>query len=613
MPKKWTEKAKVGFLLFLFTTLVTFVDFFVTLFRGNVLADMKVTTWLYFIPAALGQAAMIALPLYLVYLLLSAIFKRHKAVTITYVVLAILLQIVVVLDGLVFNLYRFHINGFVLDLVFGAGSEVFVFDFWLCVKFAGLILLVAVVPYLFAIWLCSRAWRELRSKTIVLFSILLVLCLVVAHLGHAYASAARKSDIRRSGTVMPLFFPLRANTLFAKLGMLQTDEIDNVNYNIASSDLNYPKHPLVVADSIPKYNVVHILIDSWNPSVFDSIVTPNIYRFSEQAEFYGSHFSSNDATSGSVFGMFFGIPNTYDSDFEIAYQSPLFVDQLVDNGYNIQVFPSATFLNPPFNKRIFRRAPDINVKTDGASSFERDNKLTTMALDFLGEQSKDKPFYSFLFYDLPHAISIPKEYRTKFQPSWDEADYLKLNNDIDREGFFNLYKNCMYHVDSLVGKVIDKLTAEGMLENTVILITGDHGQEFNENKKNFWGHGSNYSKWQLQIPLIFYYPGAEAGKKYTHMTTHYDITPTLMHRFFGVTNPSEDYSMGYDLTDNRSRYPHVVGNHLRFGFVFPDLIVSTDFVGAITITDRQLNDVPRSALKASDLQMAIDKKNTFYK
>lgn len=611
--KSWSQRAKIGFFLFLVATSVTFVDFLVTLFRSNVLADMKFSTWFYFIPAALGHAAMIALALYVVYLLLTTILNKQGLPITVYVVLAILLQVLIVLDGLVFNIYRFHINGFVLDLAFGAGSQVFVFDFWLCFKFLGLILLVAILPYLLAVWVAKRVGGQLNQKFIVSTCLVLLLCLVFAHLGAAYASASRRADIQRSGTVLPWFFPLRANTLFAKLGMLVTDEIDNVNYNIASSDINYPLQPLQVADSIPQYNIMHILIDSWNPTAYDSIVTPNIYRFAKQGEFYGKHLSSNDATSGSIFGMFFGISNTYDSDFEIANQSPLFLDRLVDEGYNIQVFPSATFVRPPFHKRIFRRAPHINVNTEGDTPFDRDNKITEMALDFLNEQSSDKPFYAFMFYDLPHAISIPTEYRTKFQPSWQEADYLALNNDTDREGFFNLYKNCVYHVDSLIGKVIDELSAKGLLENTIVLITGDHGQEFNENKKNYWGHGSNYSDWQLQVPLVFYYPQIEGGKEYTHMTTHYDITPTLMQRFLGVTNPSGDYSMGYDLSDAVNRYPHVVGNHLRFGFVFEDMIVSTGYVGSVEITDRQLNSIPRNILKATDLQQAIDKKNMFYR
>lgn len=612
-PKSWAERAKFGFILYLFTTVITFIDFFVTLFRSNIIADMKVTTWLFFAPTALGHAAMLALVLYIVYLLLATIFKNNKIPATIYVVLAILAQVIIVLDGLVFNLYRFHINGFVLDLVFGAGSQVFVFDFGLIFKFIGLIILVAIVPYVLALMVARRTFLSLKGKTIAWLTTIFILSVVVGQLGSAYASAARQAHILRSGTVMPWFYPLRANTLFSKLGLLVTDEIDNVSYNIESSDINYPLHPLQFSDSIPNYNVVHILIDSWNPTVYDSIATPNIYKFAQQSNFYAQHLSSNDATSGSIFGMFFGISNTYDKDFEIAQRTPLFIDVLADNDYNIQVFPGATFRRPPFDKRIFRRAPHINTDTEGDTPFDRDNKLTEMALDFFAKQTPDKPFYSLLFYDLPHAISIPKEYRKKFQPSWDEPDYLKLNNDIDRTGFFNLYKNCIYHVDSLVGKVLDDLTERGMLENTIVIITGDHGQEFNENKKNYWGHGSNYSNWQLQIPFVLYYPGIEAGKEFRHMTTHYDITPTLMSRFFGVKNPTTDYSMGYDMMDTRSRYPHVVGNSIRFGFVLDDLIVSTGFVGEVDITDRNLNSVPRSSLKATDLQKGIDKMNTFYK
>lgn len=168
-------------------------------------------------------------------------------------------------------------------------------------------------------------------------------------------------------------------------------------------------------------------------------------------------------------------------------------------------------------------------------------------------------------------------------------------------------------MDSLIGHVLNKLSDKGMLENTVVLITGDHGQEFNENKKNYWGHSANYSDWQIRVPLVFYYPNIEGGKKYSHMTTHYDITPTLMRRFLGVKNPSEDYSMGYDLNDTANRYPHVVGDPICFGFVLEDMIISLSYVGQVDITDRHLNPIPRNSLTPDALQKSISKKNLFYK
>jgi len=151
------------------------------------------------------------------------------------------------------------------------------------------------------------------------------------------------------------------------------------------------------------------------------------------------------------------------------------------------------------------------------------------------------------------------------------------------------------------------------MDNTVIIITADHGQEFNENQKNYWGHGGNFSKWQIHVPMVLYYPGIEQGNRFSHMTTHYDIAPTLMKRYLGIKNPSTDFSMGYDLYDTTSRYPHIVSDHITYGFVFENSIASTTHLGTILVTDHALNALPRSAIEIKELQKAIEKKNIFYK
>lgn len=168
-------------------------------------------------------------------------------------------------------------------------------------------------------------------------------------------------------------------------------------------------------------------------------------------------------------------------------------------------------------------------------------------------------------------------------------------------------------MDSQINRVLTELENQNMLNNTIIIISSDHGQEFNENKKNYWGHGSNFSKWQLEVPLIVYYPSIEAGKTFSHMTTHYDISATLLKHFMGVENPATDISMGYDLYDTNSRYPHIIGSIVNFGFIFENSITSTNHLGTLEITDRELNELPRSALDVKQLQTAIEKKNHFYK
>jgi len=80
-----------------------------------------------------------------------------------------------------------------------------------------------------------------------------------------------------------------------------------------------------------------------------------------------------------------------------------------------------------------------------------------------------------------------------------------------------------------------------------------------------------------------------------------------------VENPTLDYSMGYDLYDFSDRLPHVVGDHVNYGFVFENTIVRTNHLGSMMVTDKEMNDLPRSAVDIRELQKAIEKKNMFYR
>ena len=103
--------------------------------------------------------------------------------------------------------------------------------------------------------------------------------------------------------------------------------------------------------------------------------------------------------------------------------------------------------------------------------YDRDCRITAdylQALDTLG--SGTKPFFSFLFYDLAHGYEVPKDKLYRFQPSWEFADYMKLNNDIDPTPFLNLYYNCVAEADSLVGCVLHKLEEKKLLDNTLVII-----------------------------------------------------------------------------------------------------------------------------------------------
>jgi len=197
-----------------------------------------------------------------------------------------------------------------------------------------------------------------------------------------------------------------------------------------------------------------------------------------------------------------------------------------------------------------------------------------------------------LFYDSPHNYNLPYWLPHPFKPYRENVDHTVLNNGFNPVPFYNSYKNTVWYCDSLIQKVLSKLEEKKLLENTIVVITSDHGQEFNENKKNYWGHTSNFSKYQLQVPCIISWPGKTA-ETVSRFTSHYDLVPTLMHDVLKCRNLFSDYSFGRNLFDTTAQRVFVAGSKEHFAFI--DLqknqINTVNFNGSMTVTDMRLNEL----------------------
>ncbi len=96
------------------------------------------------------------------------------------------------------------------------------------------------------------------------------------------------------------------------------------------------------------------------------------------------------------------------------------------------------------------------------------------------------------------------------------------------------------------------LEDEHILDNTIVIMTGDHGQEANETKTNSWGHNSNFSKYQVRVPMVIHWPGRQP-ETFTHLTSHVDLVPTILKLVFACKNPLTDYSNGQVLFEETGR------------------------------------------------------------
>lgn len=89
-----------------------------------------------------------------------------------------------------------------------------------------------------------------------------------------------------------------------------------------------------------------------------------------------------------------------------------------------------------------------------------------------------------------------------------------------------LYAGEVAHADLEIGSFVEWLRAEGRLENTLLVVTADHGEEFLEH--GGWWHGTTLYDEQLRVPLIVRLPGAQhAGARVPWQVRQVDVAPSI--------------------------------------------------------------------------------------
>ena len=527
------------------------------------------------------------LPIFFIYLPITILARSNRVSLICASLVASLFLIILAMDAYIFSLYRFHINSYVLEQVFAPGATQ-VFEFTVAQYFmvgGALIFLLAVEVLLFK--LAFRLANKIPN--VVIYTLIVVFGLMICFVQCRHAVAFAKND--RQLILLDRYFPacvsLNANSLLSALGV--EVEPTTVATKYLGKEYCYPKNPMTNTKS--GKNLIVIAFDAWRASTMDSLCSPNIYDFSKRSSRFLHHYSGSNGTRTGVFSMFYGLPGVYWRDFCAQSISPVLFTTMKENGYDVRLFPSASMLNPPLDKCAFSMFSDQCGSAPGLNAWQRDVNVAQAFLQYLNSRGGDgAPFFSFLFFDSLHSMIKPEDYTGPFQPSWDCAHYERLGKDVDPTEFLNLYKNMVYYLDSLVGDILKEVEAKGLLDNTVIVFTGDHSQEFDDYHHAFWGHNGNYSDAQMQVPMV-YFNGKDTIVS-DRWTAHYDLVPTLMNDLFGTTNKPSDYSIGTSLFDTTAHRDFLlVDSYIGVGMIDSvGTITNVYYDGDYSITDRNLDD-----------------------
>ncbi|WP_199461315.1 DUF3413 domain-containing protein [Vibrio owensii] len=572
---------------------------------SNSFSEPLTTLQLYYLVATqYAWLGLIALPFLLCCLLLSFLPSHLFKGTVFLVAIALLVMLNV--DILVFQQYKLHINALLIRMFFEGGKEVFEISWMTWLIFVGEIALL-ISGLVMTVWLSGKLASS-RLKYL-LFSVWFVL-LLSTQIIHAYKNALYDDEVSQFTNNWPLYYPLTARKFIYKHHLVdQTIAAQNrVELKaVKSGSLNYPLAPLSVSSKETKPNVLFILIDAWRYSDATAEIMPNITQFAEQTINFSEHMSGGNSTQAGIFSLFYSLPATYWNSFYASQKSPVFMDALQGQGYRMGIFGSASLTSPPLSRTVFKNVENLTLKRDGKTQVERDQKITYEFIQFKN-QASDAPYFGFLFYDAAHGTSFPEPEFAKFTPYWERVDHIKLNNDFDATLYHNRYKNSLYYIDSLIAQVLDNVD----LDNTIVVITSDHGEEFNDHQMNYWGHTGNYSATQVHVPLYVYMP-KKAPQTIRYRTTHFDLVPTLMNQLFDVTTSSESYSVGHDLFDeNASRDWFIAGSYYNYALVGRENMLVVNPGGHSQLLRNDLHIDHSGRVPVETMQRALDEMSRFY-
>ena len=313
-------------------------------------------------------------------------------------------------------------------------------------------------------------------------------------------------------------------------------------------------------------NIVLISIDTLRPDHLGCYgyarpTSPNIDAIAAQGALFEQHISSAPWTLPAQAAMFTSVPDSVHGvvdavKFRLSEDFETLPESFQTAGYSTAGFFAGPYLHPAFGLGqgfdryvdCVQTVPEGQVDADNEWSMRdpvlrashhgvTNDKVYAEWQRFFTEAAEEaEPFFAFVhLWDVHFDFTPPPPYDTLFDPDYDGPftgrDFFydpAINAAIparDKEHIIALYDGEIAWTDEIVGRIRHDLGTAGLLENTVFVITADHGTElFDHGGK---GHRTTLYDEQIHIPLIVHFPGVVQPARFAGQTRMIDLGPTL--------------------------------------------------------------------------------------
>jgi hypothetical protein len=468
--------------------------------------------------------------------------------------LMVLVQVFFLVDARIYSGFQFHMTGFILEVLL-QDDAVKVLGLQLG-EFLGFAAGVAlVVAGEAGAWLLLRRglrrWKggklltaRLRPRWIAVGAAAFALVLAAERLSFAVFYHRGLMEATAQARCLPFYVPVTMSRFLNRHFPGTEAPLKVAQLAPGKTRLNYPKAPLVPAAGERPLNVVWIVLEAWRPDFVTPEIMPATRRWGEDCLRGTRHLSGGNATRFGLFSMFYGIHAAMYEQFREERRGPVLLDHLLRRGYEMSVMSSAQiqFLGP--KETVFVDVQDAIEDgfhdRDGAIG---DRLMTDRWLSWLdGRRAPERPFFSFLFFDAPHPRFYFEPEFARFKPYLEDVSNIDQRRD-QRDLILNRYRNSLWNVDHHLNRVFEALRSRKLLENSLVILTGDHGEEFWEH--GHFTHSSAFTEEQLRVPLYVRAPGLAPGE-IGRLSSHLDLPATVLELLGAGADPS-GYSQGSSL------------------------------------------------------------------
>lgn len=318
---------------------------------------------------------------------------------------------------------------------------------------------------------------------------------------------------------------------------------------------------LVASPSSP--NVLLISIDMLRPDHlrcygYQRETSPRLDQVAAEGVLFENHISSTSWTLPAHAAMFTALADSVhgctDTDKKLSDKLVTLAERFAAGGYRTVGFFSGPYLHPAFGlgqgfehyenctsfaniidgSPVERWAMDSGVEQ--RSHRDITNHIVYPAVKTWLDQNGSSRFFMFIhMWDVHFDFIPPAPYKTMFDPDYAGTItgiflHPRVNPEMpkrDLEHLLALYDGEIAWTDYYLGRILDDLESSGLLDETVVAITSDHGTEFFEHGGK--SHRRTLFDEAIRIPLIIRYPARlPADLRVAEQTRIIDIGPTLL-------------------------------------------------------------------------------------